>query len=71
MDLILLLRKCLPINEAEKQPGGPSVLTSVGKVTCAVLGLKFVYLSLSQRDFDYRPFCYVPPERGKLPLSNC
>lgn len=28
-------------------------------------------LSLSQQDFFYLPLCCVPPERGKLPLSNC
>lgn len=72
MGLPLLLRELFfLISEAEKQLGGPSVFTSLGKVTSAVPGLEFVYLSLSQRDFVYRPFCYVPPERGKLPLSNC
>lgn len=72
MGLPLLLRELFfLIGEAEKQPGGPSVFSSLGKVTSAVPALEFVYLSLSQRDFVYRPFCYVPPERGKLPLSNC
>ena len=72
MALPLLLRELFfLIGEAEKQLEGPSVFTSLGKVTSAVPGLEFVYLSLSQRDFVYRPFCYVPPERGKLPLSNC
>lgn len=69
--LTLLPRGCSPITETEKRPGGPSVFTSVEKVTSAVPGLEFVYLSLRQWDFVYRPFCYVPPERGKLPLSNC
>lgn len=66
MDLAVFLRECLFISEAEKQPGDPAVLTSVGKVTSAQPGLEFIYLSLSRRDFVYRPFGYVPPER-----SNC
>lgn len=65
MDLAIL-RQCLAISKAEKQLGSQSVLTCVGKVTSAQPGLEFVYLSLSRRDFVYRPFCYVPPER-----SNC
>lgn len=66
MDFVVFLRECLSLSEADKQPGGPSVLPPVGKVTSAQPGLEFIYLSLSQRDFVYRPFGYVPPER-----SNC
>lgn len=68
----LLLRKCFPIGKAENQPGGrPISIPFPGQSVCAARGLELVYLSLSQRDFVYRPFCYVPPERRKLPLSNC
>lgn len=66
MDIAVFLRERLFISEAEKQPGDPAVLTSVGKVTSAQPGLEFICLSLSRRDFVYRPFGYVPPER-----SNC
>lgn len=69
--LSLILKEFFSRQRAEKQPGCPSEFTYVGKVTSTVPGLEFVYLSLSQRDFVYRPFCYVPLERGKLPLSNC
>lgn len=63
---LAIFRQCLSISKDEKQLGSQSVLTFVGKVTSAQPGLQFVYLSLSRRDFVYRLFCYVPPER-----SNC
>lgn len=52
----LFLREYLPIREAEKQSGAPSLWQSDSSNT------RVLYHCLSQWDFVYRPFCFISRE---------